>query len=64
MLGKKLGIGSYAVVKEGMHKISKDMFAVKIIDKKHAKETRLKSEVQETFPQTQATLNSPPVLLI
>jgi len=44
-LGKKLGTGSYAVVKEGTNKTSGDRFAVKIIAKKHAKETRLKSEV-------------------
>mmetsp|Transcript_39907 Transcript_39907/g.78153 ORF Transcript_39907/g.78153 Transcript_39907/m.78153 type:complete len:564 (+) Transcript_39907:113-1804(+) len=44
-LGKKLGTGSYAVVKEGMNKATRERFAVKIIDKKHAKETRLKSEV-------------------
>uniref|UniRef100_A0A6U4N5F2 cGMP-dependent protein kinase n=2 Tax=Hemiselmis andersenii TaxID=464988 RepID=A0A6U4N5F2_HEMAN len=45
VLGKKLGTGSYAVVKEGMNKSTRERFAVKIIDKKHAKETRLKSEV-------------------
>ena len=44
-LGRKLGTGSYAVVREGMNKMTRDRFAVKIIDKKHAKESRLKSEV-------------------
>lgn len=44
-LGGKLGTGSYAVVKECTNKGTGEHFAVKIIEKKHAKEARLKSEV-------------------
>jgi hypothetical protein len=45
VLGKKLGTGSYAVVREATNKATLQVFAVKIIDRKNAKEQRLKSEV-------------------
>lgn len=45
VLGKKLGTGSYAVVREATCKRNNRVFAVKIIDRKQAKEHRLKSEV-------------------
>ena len=50
VVGKKLGTGSYAVVREAMCKRNNGVFAVKIIDRKQAKEQRLKSEVSEQKP--------------
>jgi hypothetical protein len=52
VVGKKLGTGSYAVVREAMCKRNNGVFAVKIIDRKQAKEQRLKSEVSEQKPPT------------
>jgi hypothetical protein len=46
-LGKKLGTGSYAVVREATNKMSLQTYAVKIIDRKNAKEQRLRSEVRK-----------------
>jgi serine/threonine protein kinase len=49
-VGKKLGTGSYAVVREARNRVTGETFAVKIIEKKHAKESRLKSEVSCAGP--------------
>lgn len=47
-IGKTLGVGSFAIVKECVNKKTNEKFAVKIIDKKHieGQEAMIKSEVK------------------